>query len=122
MDRQRETAAKQGGKPAFRWQYAYEAAQYHCGIRPLSYFLGWLEQAYMERNEQDYTLEGTYYNMFLPALYADYISKDADCRMKKKEIMQLMYRRMTKYVRRMPDNQLSSAIQKQLLSCVTTYP
>ncbi len=121
MDRQRETAAKQGGKPAFRWQYAYEAAQYHCGIRPLSYFLGWLEQAYMERNEQDYTLEGTYYNMFLPALYADYISKDADCRMKKKEIMQLMYRRMTKYVRRMPDNQLSSAIQKQLLSCVTTF-
>lgn len=121
MDRQREAAARQGGKPAFRWQYAYEAAQYHCGIRPLSYFLGWLERTYMERDESDYSLEGTYYNMFLPALYADYIAKDPEYRIKKKEIMQLMYRRMVNYVRQMPDNQLSSAIQKQLLACVTTF-
>lgn len=121
IDQQRRAAVKLGGKPAFRWQYAYEAAQYHCGIRPLSYFLGWLEQAYMERDEKDYSLEGTYYNMFLPALYADYITKDPDYRAKKKEIMQLMYRRMTKYVRRMPDNQLSEAIQKRLLACVTTF-
>lgn len=121
MDRQREAAAKKGTPPAFRWQYAYEAAQYHCGIRPLSYFLGWLEQAYMGRDEKDYSLEGTYYNMFLPALYADYIARDPECRIRKKEIMQMMYRRMTKYVRRMPDNQLSSAIQKQLLACVNTF-
>lgn len=121
MDRQREAAARQGGRPAFRWRYAYEAAQYHCGIRPLSYFLGWLERTYMERDETDYSLEGTYYNMFLPALYADYIAKDPEYRIKKKEIMQLMYRRMVSYIRQMPDHQLSSAIQKQLLACVTTF-
>ena len=121
MDQQREAARERGQTPALRWQYAYEAAQYHCGVRPLSYLLGWMEQVYMERDERDYSPEGIYRNMFLPALYAAYFEGDPEHRAKKKEIMGLMYRRMTKYVRRMPDNQLSESTQKNLLACLNSF-
>ncbi len=121
LDRQRELCRQRGGRPALRWRYAYEAAQYHCGVRPLSYLLNWMEQVYMERDEQDYTPEGIYYNMFLPALYAEYLEGRPDMRAGKKEVLGLMYRRMIKYVRRMPDNQLSERTLKNLLACLQSF-
>ncbi|WP_322170710.1 hypothetical protein [Acutalibacter caecimuris] len=121
LDRQTEMVKKHGGAPALRWAYAYEAAQYHCGVQPLHYLLGWMEQAYMERDEGDYSHEGVYRNMFLPALYAAYLEDDGELQAKKRAVMELMYRRMARYVRRMPDNRLSESTQKNLLACLQSF-
>lgn len=121
FDRLMESCQTQSAKPAMRWRYAYEAAHYHCGVRPLSYFLGWMEQEYMERDEQDYSSEGIYCNMFLPALYAAYIEDHGEYRHKKKEVLSLMYRRLAVYVRKMPDNQISETTINHLLACLQTF-
>lgn len=122
IDRQKELSQKHGSAPALRWRYAYEAAQYHCGVRPLSYLLEWMEDAYMDRDENDYSNEGFYQNMFLPALYAHYVNSNPEYAAKKKEVMGLMYRRMTAYARRMPGNhQMSESTLKCLLACLQTF-
>lgn len=119
---QNESSLARGDRTALRWKYAYEAAQFHCGIRPLSYLLGWMESAYMERDESDYSQEGVYRNMFLPAIYGSYIRLDPSYKPKKKEVLGLMYRRMAAYVRKMPhDIQMSEATVQQLLACLQTF-
>lgn len=111
----------QGGRIPIRWQYAYEAAQYHCGVRPLSYLLGWLENAFMERDEGDYSSEGFYRSMFIPALYASYLEHDGQLIYKKQYVLSFMYRRLEEYVRKMPDHQLSEATLNNLLACLQSF-
>ncbi|MEY8312050.1 HD domain-containing phosphohydrolase [Oscillospiraceae bacterium 42-9] len=120
-ERQRESSLARGTEVSLRWQYAYEAAQYHCGIRPLSYLLGWMESSYMDRDEEDYSDGGLYQNMFLPALYAVYIEENPEFQAKKKEVLGLMYRRMSAYVRGMPDNLLSELTMQRLLGCLQSF-
>ncbi len=121
INRQSALSQRRGMPTSLRWQYSYQAAQYHCGIRPLSYLLGWMESTYMNRDETDYSGEGFYHNMFLPALYAIYIDSSPEYRMKKKEVMGLMYRRMMVYVRNMPDNQMCETTLQQLLACLQSF-
>lgn len=116
-----EFRRRPGGQMPLRWRYAYEAAQYHCGVRDLKYLLNWLEQVYMERDEGDYSPEGFYRNMFIPALYASYLEHDPDMVYKKKYVLSFMYRRLENYVRKMPDNQLSEATLNNLLACLQSF-
>lgn len=110
-----------GGRVPLRWRYAYEAAQYHCGVRGLDYLLGWLEQVFMERDEQDYSTDGLYCNMFIPALYASYLGRSQEKMYSKKYVLSFMYRRLEAYVRGMPDNQLSEATLNNLLACLQSF-
>ncbi len=116
-----ELSRRPGGIVPLRWRYAYEAAQYHCGVRPLSYLLNWLEGVYMERDEGDYSPEGFYCNMFLPALYASYLDHSREDLYSKKYVLSFMYRRLEEYVRKMPDNQLSEATLSNLLACLQSF-
>lgn len=109
------------GRVPIRWQYAYEAAQYHCGVRPLSYLLEWLENAFMERDESDYSPEGLYRSMFIPALYASYLEHDPKIKYNKKYVLSFMYRRLEAYVRNMRDNQLSEVTLNNLLACLQSF-
>jgi len=116
-----ELSRRGDGRIPMRWRYAYEAAQYHCGVRPLSHLLNWLEKFYMARDEQDYSREGFYCNMFIPALYATYLSHNPEYMYKKKYVLSFMYRRLEAYVRRMPDNQLSETTMTNLISTVQSF-
>lgn len=116
-----EFSRRPGGLVPLRWRYAYEAAQYHCGVRTMSYLLNWLEGVYMERDEQDYSPEGFYCNMFLPALYASYLDHSREDLYSKKYVLSFMYRRLEKYVRRMPDHQLSESTLSNLLACLQSF-
>lgn len=109
------------GKIPTRWLYAYQAAQYHCGVRDLNYLLNWLEQIYMERDEGDYSPEGFYRNMFIPALYASYLEHNPEIMYNKKIVLSFMYRRLEAYVRGMRDNQLSEATLNNLLACLQSF-
>lgn len=116
-----ELGRRQEGRVPLRWRYAYEAAQYHCGVRTLDYLLGWLEHIFMERDEKDYSPDGLYCNMFIPALYASYIGHSHEKMYSKKYVLSFMYRRLEAYVRRMPDNQLSEATLHNLLACLQSF-
>ncbi len=118
---QEEDCRKRGVKPMVRWRMGYEAAQYHCGIQPLGALLRWLEEAYMGRDEGDYSEDGIHYNISIPALYADYISQDGEFRLKKKEVLLHMYHQVAEYVRRAPESQVGELLLKYLLQFLQNF-
>lgn len=118
---QEEDCRKRGIKPMVRWRMTHEAAQYHCGIQPLSTLLHWVEEAYVERDPTDYSENGIYHNISLPALYADYLSHDGELRIKKKEVLLHMYRQVAQYVRSAPEDQVGELLLKYLLQFLQTF-
>lgn len=112
---------RRGVKPMVRWRMGYEAAQYHCGIRPLGDLLRWLEETYLERDEGDYSEDGVYHNLAIPALYAEYLSQNPEHRMNKKEVLSHMYRRVLQYVRRAPERQAGELLMKYLLAFLQRF-
>lgn len=120
-ERQLENSRKTGLPPSTRWRVTYESAQFHCGVLTLSEFLHLLESIYVERDPKEYSENGIYSNIFLPALYADYLQHNAEYRRKKKAVLSHMYRQVMVYVRNMPNNQMSDPLLRNLLSCLTSF-
>jgi len=112
---------RRGVKPMVRWRMGYEAAQFHCGIQPLGSLLRWLEEAYMQRDERDYSEDGIYANISLPALYAEYLSHNEEYRVKKKEVLSHMYRRVAQYVRGAPEEEARGILTKYLLLFLESF-
>lgn len=121
QERQMESSRRRGTRPSLRWRVVYEAAQYHCGIGTLPDLLRWMEEAYLERDQADYTEEGTYANLFLPALYADYVAKNPGYPEKKQAVLKHMYRRVVEYIRRRPDNRMDERLIQDMISCLKTF-
>lgn len=119
-ERQLENSRKKGIKPILRWQMVYESAQYHCGVQPFSYLLHWMEKVYMERDESDFSEEGIYCNIFIPALYAEYVSKQG-YQAKKKMVLNHMYRRIVAYVSSMSNNQMDEKMLRSLFACLQSF-
>lgn len=120
-ERQQEDSARQGTEPLVRWKVQYEAILYHCGIRTLPELLLELEKYYMARNEADYSEDGIWQNIYLPGLYAEYISYQEDFLQKKKEVVGYMYRRMVRYVRIAPNNQLNTRLLHTLITILGSF-
>ncbi|MDE7325585.1 MAG: hypothetical protein K2N63_04765, partial [Lachnospiraceae bacterium] len=85
-----------------QWLYAYYAACYHCGIHSLTKLFENLEQLYISASQTDYSQQGMYTNLFLPAMYAEYVRKDTHHITNKAPIIQLIYQRALRYVRNAP--------------------
>ncbi len=96
------TAQKKGIPMQPQWLYAYYAACYHCGLHTLSQLFENLEDLYISASKEDYSQQGMYTNLFLPALYTEYVRRDAHYMANKAPIMQLIYRRALQYVRCAP--------------------
>ncbi len=118
---QLEADQKRGKAPSSRWILKYELTQYHCGIRSLSYLLTQIEKCYMERDPSDYSQSGIENNLYVPAIYAEYIALDERAKYKKKEILGYMYRMMVKYVKGMPGNQRDARMVRNLLMAVSRF-
>lgn len=120
-EQQLESARKRGVKPLVRWQMVYEAAEYHCGIQPLTDLLQSFEEIYLARDKKDYSEDGIYCNVFIPALYADYLQRHEELRIKKEPVLSHMYRGVVKYARSMPGNELDETLQNHLISCLLSF-
>ncbi len=118
---QQENSQKTGKPLSNRWHMTYEVAQYHCGIYTLDYLLTCMEEMYMRRNVSDYTLEGIYNNIFIPSMYAEYLSHNGHYRNAKKEVLGHMYRMMLRYVRSVPADQVSISLIRNLMGVFQTF-
>ncbi len=85
-----------------QWLYTYYASCYHCGFYTLAELFENLEQLYISASQTDYSQQGMYTNLFLPAMYTEYVRKDAHYITNKAPIMQLIYQRALQYVRNAP--------------------
>lgn len=120
-EQQQENSRRKGTPMVQRWVLGYEAALYHCGVQPLTKLLQCMEDAYMERNDCDYSDAGVYSNIFLVGLYADYLKRDEELVQKKKELLKYMYRMLMRYVQNAPNNQLSEGVTRNLLETMKTF-
>lgn len=120
-DVQVKTAKKKGIPLQPQWWYVYYAASYHCGACPLAEFLQNLEKVYAAVSIDDYSQQGMYANVYLPAAYADYIGKDALMQEKKKPVLLTMYRRLVRYVRAVKGEEMGDQLFFYIRCCLDTY-
>lgn len=98
-DRQMESAGEKGTPLEARWLHTYYAASYYCGVYTLPEFLRRLEELYASVSFSDYSANGMYGNIYLPALYSVYLSKERELLERKKPVVLRMYRRMAEYLK-----------------------
>ena len=120
-ERQLSRAKSKGTPLSVHWWLEYEMAQYHCGIYTLPVFLKHLEETYMELDERDFSEEGIFGNVNLPAYYTVYLEKDAELVRKKRDVVQYMYGRILTYAKHMPNGQLNSRLLRTLLAVLNTF-
>lgn len=115
-ERQRENSRKKDTTPALRWRVIYQESQYYCGLQPLSYLLTQLEKMYMDCGREDFSQEGMYGNLFIPAVYGNYLQHYPEYKKGKRDIMCHMNRNVVDYVHRVPNNQLNDKLMWYLLT------
>ncbi len=120
-ERQQEDSKERGQEPLVRWKVQYEAILYHCGIRTLPELLLQMEKFYVARKDDDYSEDGIWQNIYLPGLYAEYITYQEDFLQKKKEVVGHMYRMMVRYVRNAPNNQLNTRLLHTLITILASF-
>lgn len=114
-ERQLENSRKRGTAPNLRWRVTYQESQYYCGVQPLSYLLTQLEKMYMDCGREDFSEEGLYGNLFLPAVYGNYLQHHAEYKDGKRDIICHMNHNVVDYVHRVPNNQLNDKLMRYLL-------
>ncbi len=119
--RQQESSRKTGRPLAVRWHVTYEVAQYHCGVLTLEQLLTRMEELYMQRDVSDFSDDGCYSNLFLPAIYAEYLLKNNRYKAAKKEVQGHMYRMMLRYVRSVPPEKMTFYFVRNLMNIFITF-
>lgn len=120
-ERQLESSKKRGVAPAMRWRVVYEESQYYCGLQPLSYLLTQFEKIYMDCARDDFSGEGMYGNIFLPAIYSNYLDRYPEYREKKKDVICHMNHSVADYVHKVPNNQLGDQLMHYLLNFLQVF-
>lgn len=115
-ERQLENSRKRNTPPAMRWTVLYQESQYYCGLHPLSHLFTQLEKIYMDCRRDDFSSEGMYGNIFIPAVYGNYLQSNPGYKDSKKDIMCYMNRNVVDYVHQVPNNQLSDLLLRYLLN------
>lgn len=115
-ERQMENSRKRNAPPALRWSVLYQESQYYCGLHPISHLFMQLEKMYMDCSRDDFSGEGMYGNIFIPAIYGNYLQSNPEYKDSKKDIMCHMNRNVVDYVHRVPNNQLGDLLLRYLLN------
>lgn len=92
-----------GGAPvSARQQFHCGAIDLYCGISSLGKFLAGMEKQMNTVHPWDFSNEGAYRMISLPAFYCQYLSQYPDWAARKEEYLETLYRRILKYVRSFP--------------------
>ena len=120
-DRQVKNAREKGIPLQPQWEYAYYAASYHGGIHTLEESLQNIEKVYTSVSMTDYSQQGMYANVYIPAVYAVYMNTDERLSGKKKPVLLMMYRRLVQYVKHVPSSMFNDALFFYIRSSLDTY-
>ena len=84
-------------QPAARPAFGYHALEFYCGLSTLDDFLTRLEELLDGASASDYSPNGMYTMISLPAFYSQYLSQYPDAIAPREEYLQGLYRRMLDY-------------------------
>lgn len=120
-DRQLKNARERGTPLEARWLYTYYAASYYCGVYTLPELLHKLEEIYASAAFSDYTVNGMYSNIFLPAIYSVYLGEDPELLERKKPVVLMMYRRMKEYLKQVPSGVNTGSLSSYVRGSMGAY-
>ena len=84
-------------QPAARPAFGYHALEFYCGLTSLDDFLSCLEELLDGADPSDYSPDGMYSMLSLPAFYSQYLSQYPEAIPSREEYLQGLYRRMLDY-------------------------
>ncbi len=93
-----DEAEIQGKQPPAKSAFAYYAIEYYCGFNSLDTLLSKIEELLDAADPTNYTLDGMYSMISLPAFYSQYLSQYPDHIPPRKEYLENLYRRVLRYV------------------------
>lgn len=92
----------QGRQPPAKSAFAYYAIEYYCGLYDLDTLLSKVEGLLDAADPTDYSNDGMYCMISLPAFYSQYLQQYPSYLPRRKEYVEGLYRRMLDYVDSFP--------------------
>ena len=89
-----EEAGQQNRQPPAKSAFGYHAIEYYCGFYDLDHFLSKLEGLLDAADPTDYSSDGIYSMISLPAFYSQYLEQYPERLPQRKEYLEDIYRRI----------------------------
>ncbi len=95
-------AQERGERPPARISFSYDSINYYCGLDSLDGLLGRMELLMDRAEDGDYSAEGIYAMISLPAFYCNFLQENPEKVPERREYLDSLYRRATDYAERFP--------------------
>lgn len=116
-----EEAAERKEKPPVRFVFPYYASLFLCGLDTLAGMLTKLERLMDEADASDFSTEGMYARVSLPAFYCQYLQDYPERILEREDYLCTLYGRVLDYVDRFPDEAENSALFFYLRQLAFTF-
>ena len=115
-------ATERTANPTPRQAFHATAIEFYCGVRSLDHLLTQLERLIDSADSRDFTREGMYANISLPAYYCMYMSQYPE-RIKNRERFYIagLYRRVQSYLNVFPPEQENESLFYYLRQLICTF-
>lgn len=120
--RRLEEAARDGHTP-LRWAFPYYAMEYYCGIYDMDHLMARIEKLMDRVDPEDYSPEGLYGMLSLPAFYCQYLEQYPQRIPARESYVEALYRRAMDYADSFPaqeDEKLSFYLRQLSFTYIET--
>lgn len=97
-----DEGARKHQQPPAKSAFGYHAIEFYCGLYGLDTFLSKLEGLLEEANPCDYSSDGMYAMVSLPAFYCQYLSQYPEKIPPRRDYLEALYRRTLDYIEAYP--------------------
>lgn len=97
-------------RPPVRPLFSYAAISYYCGLINLEELFRRMEELLDAADPSDFSLEGMYGVISLPAFYCQYLQQYPEQLPKRKEYVEALYRKILQYVEDFPDGEQNETL------------
>lgn len=118
-DRQFQEAAEENKQPSSRYRFAYYTIHFYCGLDTLNGLLEKMEDMMDEADPKDFSTEGMYSLISLPAFYCNFLQEYPEKIPERREYIDSLYRKIFCYVEEFPERAEEESLffyWRQLLS------
>lgn len=103
-------ARERGELLSARVSFSHDSINYYCGLDTLDGLLRRTELLIDQADEADYSAEGIYAMVSLPAFYCNFLQENPEKVPERREYLDSLYRRVTDYVERFPQPDENEAL------------
>lgn len=107
--------------PPVKAAFSCYAIEYYCGLCTLAELLGRMEELMDSRDITDFSPDGMYAIISLPAIYCNYLQEYPEYLPKRREYLEALYRRIIAYVETFPGKKANEQIFFFLRQLSTTF-